>query len=264
MFKDIKQNCVFLSPHLDDAVLSCGGLLTALRKSQRRILVVTVFTTAQATINCLFAKRYINSCGLDEMSPIKFFSLRRKEDKAAMNFMHLKYQHLGLSDALWRLKGGHLSRLKILSMLQPYKNFLYANNQSLFSGRVKIEDQKTITRLRERLVAILNKFPAEQTTLFCTLGIGSHVDHILVRDVVRALEYQTYFWEDFPYNLRQKNSKFELQRLRLHKCFESNNYVNEKKRVIRIYHSQLNPLFGLKPIPSVKEVLYCKDEKNPK
>jgi hypothetical protein len=43
----VQRRYLFLSPHLDDAILSCGALLTAL-PARSDVTVVTIFTEASA------------------------------------------------------------------------------------------------------------------------------------------------------------------------------------------------------------------------
>jgi len=70
---------VVVSPHLDDAVMSCGGLLAAAVRRGERALVVTVFTEGE---------------GHEE---------RRAEDREAVRLLGAEPIHLGLVDAPERL-----------------------------------------------------------------------------------------------------------------------------------------------------------------
>lgn len=70
---------LFVSPHLDDAVLSCGGAIHAAARSGARVVVATVFS------ECAGGAR------------------RRAEDLAAVNALGAEAVHLGLTDAPERL-----------------------------------------------------------------------------------------------------------------------------------------------------------------
>ncbi len=68
----------FISPHLDDAILSAGGLIYDL-KDNNKIKIITVFTKGD-----------------------KFFVDRKMEDKKVCQYLGVNYLHLGFKDALWR------------------------------------------------------------------------------------------------------------------------------------------------------------------
>jgi hypothetical protein len=58
-----KIPCYFLSPHLDDAVLSAGGLISSL-SGNTSVTVVNIFTTAGEK-NTLSAKKSIQKAIID-------------------------------------------------------------------------------------------------------------------------------------------------------------------------------------------------------
>ncbi|MCR4313010.1 MAG: PIG-L family deacetylase [Candidatus Roizmanbacteria bacterium] len=68
----------FISPHLDDAILSAGGLINYL-KDRKKIKIITVFTEGD-----------------------KLFLKRRIEDMNVCRYLGIEYLHLGFTDVLWR------------------------------------------------------------------------------------------------------------------------------------------------------------------
>lgn len=70
---------VVVSPHLDDAVMSCGGLLAAASRRGDRAIVVTVFTEGEG------------------------HDVRRAEDREALGLLGVEAVHVGLADAPERL-----------------------------------------------------------------------------------------------------------------------------------------------------------------
>jgi LmbE family N-acetylglucosaminyl deacetylase len=72
-----------LSPHLDDAVLSCPGYIQRLVKDGTEVQVATVFTAASA-----------------DGEPL--YRLRRAEDRSAVGALGASALHLGLLDAPFR------------------------------------------------------------------------------------------------------------------------------------------------------------------
>lgn len=73
-----KKNYYFISPHLDDAILSAGGLIYDL-KDKGKVKIITVFTNGDE----LLLKRKI-------------------EDKNVCRYLGVGYLHLGFTDVLWR------------------------------------------------------------------------------------------------------------------------------------------------------------------
>ncbi|MCW5981843.1 MAG: PIG-L family deacetylase [Bryobacteraceae bacterium] len=74
---------LFLSPHLDDAVLSCPGRIQRLAGAGSRVVVATVFTEADAAAATLYRNR-------------------RAEDKRAVRSLGATPLHLGFLDAPYR------------------------------------------------------------------------------------------------------------------------------------------------------------------
>jgi LmbE family N-acetylglucosaminyl deacetylase len=72
-----------LSPHLDDAVLSCPGWIQRLVRQGERVVVATVFTEAGETAGTLYRRR-------------------RSEDRRAAKLLGAETVHLGFRDAPFR------------------------------------------------------------------------------------------------------------------------------------------------------------------
>jgi LmbE family N-acetylglucosaminyl deacetylase len=94
--------CVFLSPHLDDAVLSCGALMRTLAP-RSEIHVVTVFTESTDGPHTRAARSFLRQCGHGSTTDATaLFAARRKEDRAVLDGMGVGHEHLGVPDALFR------------------------------------------------------------------------------------------------------------------------------------------------------------------
>src|SRR5690242_17600077 len=92
-----------LSPHLDDAVLSCGALLGHLAP-RHRVTVVSVFTAAAPRPWSLPARRALRALGVGDAE--EMFGLRRAEDAEVLGGLGVTGVHLGFTDALFRRSGG--------------------------------------------------------------------------------------------------------------------------------------------------------------
>ena len=78
--KVFENGVVFLSPHMDDAVLSCGGTIHRLNRRKVPVEVVTVFTGSPTGELSPLAKWMHNAWGL----PYNAVVYRREEDRQAI------------------------------------------------------------------------------------------------------------------------------------------------------------------------------------
>jgi LmbE family N-acetylglucosaminyl deacetylase len=88
-----------ISPHLDDAVLSCGALLAHLAP-RHLITVATVFTAAAPPPWSLPARRQLRELG--GVDAEDFFAQCRAEDADVLAGLGAAEAHLGFRDALFR------------------------------------------------------------------------------------------------------------------------------------------------------------------
>lgn len=88
-----------LSPHLDDAVLSCGALLGwAGRRAP--VTVATLFTEAAPPPYALSARQYLKRTRAGDAEEL--FADRRAEDRHVLERLEVGRRHVGLVDGLFR------------------------------------------------------------------------------------------------------------------------------------------------------------------
>ena len=179
---------LFLSPHLDDAVLSCGGLIHRLARTGERVIVVTAMAGEPPTTlpdsPALQAKRWPGG------------DARRSEDALAAQAVRAQVYHLALAESVFRQTicgaGDWIA--------------LYPTLDSLFDGIDEADDAR-VTLFETRL-----PFP-EVIMIYAPLCVDEHVDHRLVRDWALVLTGSQdapplKFYEEYP----QARSKAALQR----------------------------------------------------
>jgi len=175
---------IYLSPHLDDAVLSCGGRIWQQVQAGERVLVITAFAGDPSPGISLspFARELHVRWG----SPVDAVARRRDEDLTALAYLGAEVAHWPYPDCIYR-RG-------------PYGRFLYVGEEALW-GEVHPADGKLIEGLTSRLAALPVKQGGEA---YAPLGVGHHVDHQILRRAADALrrirvgQALTYY-EDFPY-----------------------------------------------------------------
>jgi LmbE family N-acetylglucosaminyl deacetylase len=171
---------VYVSPHLDDAVFSCGGLIARQTARGDEVVVVTVFAGDPPVGELTpFAYELHRRWG-GEGSPM---GLRRAEDLVACGRVGASVVHLPLPDAIYRRS----------TQGEP----LYPDSASLFTQPAPMES----ARIDEAAAALERAVPQE-AEVYLPLGIGAHVDHILTRRAAERLARPRWYYRDVPYALR--------------------------------------------------------------
>ena len=247
----IKQGVplVVLSPHLDDAVLSCGGLMIH-AVSRTSVTVATLFTEAGRAPYTLSARRYLHQVGARNAQAL--YHQRRAEDHAVLEPLGIRGIHAGLTEALFRRRPvpGWWS---VWARLLPELAHIYPIYRlHLTSGRIAAADAATLQDACEFIQRLVGSGPH---LLLAPLGVGGHVDHVLVRTAAERSGAQVAYYSDFPYNQRdpvpdtfiQRNDLVETQWFA---------FAKEKAELIRTYRTQVQALFQGGPIPLVPEVFF--------
>jgi LmbE family N-acetylglucosaminyl deacetylase len=233
---------IVLSPHLDDAVLSCGALLAAAAR-RLPVTVLTFFTEAGSPPHTLSARRYLKLTGSTDAYDL--YASRRAEDREVLGRMGVSWHHLGLPDGLFRRKPGHAWPAHIYPTYRLH----------LASGRISRQDAATLRRVTE---AIVEAVSAEPALLLAPLGIGGHVDHRLVRTAAERSHSPVVYYSDFPYSLR---GSVDGAFARRHVFAEATwrHGLKEKAALIRGYRSQFSALFPDGHVPTIPEVYMVPD-----
>jgi LmbE family N-acetylglucosaminyl deacetylase len=172
---------IYLSPHLDDAALSCGGQIAQQTRYGRRALVATVCAggaPARLTGSAFVRELHVR-WALDD--PI---AARRAEDLAALRTLHAEVLHLDIPDCIYRL--------------DPAGQPLYPNRDAIF-GTLSVHEANLVDRVTRQLKRLE---PLWGAAVYVPLGVGRHVDHQLVRLAAerwRAPEGRLIYYEDYPY-----------------------------------------------------------------
>ncbi|MFZ0548302.1 MAG: PIG-L family deacetylase [Candidatus Promineifilaceae bacterium] len=170
---------IYLSPHLDDAALSCGGQISELTEKGETALVVTIMAgnpvgrTPSEYAQSLHQRWQL----LDEV-----VQSRRTEDVAACHVMGADWQHWDFLDCIYRVD----------SVTQrPY----YTSNQDIF-GEIDPAENALVEKLSKRMAQLPS---CEQ--LFLPLTLGHHVDHQLTRQAAECCfsTANLLYYEDYPY-----------------------------------------------------------------
>ena len=176
---------VVLAAHLGDAALSCGGLLTY-ALSRTPVTVVTFFTEGGRGPYARPARRYLRRVGTRDADMV--YRWRRDEDRAALEPLGIRCVHAGLTEALFRRRPANLSRSKITHVYPFYR-------AHVTSGRIVAADAGMLREVRE----VIHRVAGSGVNLvLAPLGVGGHVDRILVRTAAQSSGGPIAYYRDVP------------------------------------------------------------------
>ncbi|MGC9024051.1 MAG: PIG-L deacetylase family protein [Chloroflexia bacterium] len=173
MERTTEGRVVCLSPHPDDAVFSCGGMLSGWREMGRPVLVITVFAASSPPPEELSPlARLLHLAWGNLPDPMAH---RRREDARALKV-------LGCTGRWWKYPDA------------IYRHPSYTSLEALYRQPPEEADlEKALLRRCRALKADFWLFP---------LAVGHHVDHQVLFRVGRAMVQAgraVAFYEDLPY-----------------------------------------------------------------
>ena len=240
---------IVLSPHLDDAVLSCGALMNYASK-ETCVTAVTFFTEGSEPPYTYSARCYLRQTRAHHANSL--FLARRVEDQAVLRGAGINYVHVGLTEVLFRRRTQPLlNRLPWASRLIPELSYLYPTYRlHVIRGGISPDDASTIHRILDTIDHLSQK---SSTLFLAPLAVGGHKDHILVRTAAELSRKRVAYYSDFPYNTRYSVDLSFVQRKSLVQATWTHDLA-AKLPLIRAYRTQVDALFPGGNIPVVPEV----------
>ncbi len=174
---------IYLSPHLDDAVLSCGGTIYTQAAAGGHVAVATFFTASPADET---ATPFSRELKLRWGNVTDSVAMRRAEDLAAVAGLGADAVHLDFLDCIYRQNPATGA---------PY----YVTRDDIF-GDVHPAEAGWPPLGLAALRAAVDLVP--EAVIYAPLTVGHHVDHILVQQVARTLQsagYDVRYYTDYPY-----------------------------------------------------------------
>ncbi len=175
------MNWIYLSPHFDDAVYSCGGLIWEQARAGEVVEIWTI-CAGEPPPGPLppFAAELHERWG----SP-QAVSVRREEDQDACQIVGARQRLFAIPDCIYRF----------LPDGQPVIHI----NEDLFSAPLE-QEKDLMHALSQDLLAAL----PTGARLVAPLALGGHVDHRLVRAAAEMLGLRLRYYADFPYVAREQ------------------------------------------------------------
>jgi LmbE family N-acetylglucosaminyl deacetylase len=176
------SSVLYLSPHFDDAVLSCGGQIYDRTRRGERIIVATICAAPPPARLSPFAASL--HARWHESGPGDFD--RAAEDRAALALIGAEAIHLDIGDCIYRRA--------------PNGEWLYGSEAAIF-GELSPLEYPLVEAVVEKLAAI--QPPAPNLEIIAPFGVGGHVDHRLTHRAGRRIEKswgrRVRYYADYPY-----------------------------------------------------------------
>ncbi|MFF9852536.1 PIG-L deacetylase family protein [Streptomyces litmocidini] len=238
-----------LSPHLDDAVLSCGALLGWVGR-RAPVTVASLFTEAAPPPYTFSARQYLKQTRAGDAEAL--FAERREEDRRVLELLDVGWRHVGLVDGLFRRLPRARPGTERLARLLPELAHVYPTYRlHLTRGRISAHDDDTLGVVGEAIDALL---PARSGgLLLAPLGVGGHVDHVLVRTAAERSGRRVVYYSDFPYNqVSTADAEFTRRHRLVARAWERD--LDRKAELVRGYRTQADALFPGSRVPRAPEV----------
>ncbi|MBK9713253.1 MAG: glycosyltransferase [Kouleothrix sp.] len=175
---------VFFSPHCDDIVLSCGGLINSLVNRGSKTRSITVFAGQVSPIDYSAYARHLHAKWAFREEPHR---QRLQEDRLALADLGVpNIEQWAFGEAPYRHDANG----------RP----LYASYREL-RGVLQPEDRSLYVSLLNQIIKRLGELKAP-LVLYFPLSLGDHVDHQILFRIgiqLRALGYDVEFYEEWPY-----------------------------------------------------------------
>lgn len=197
---------LFVSPHLDDAVFSAGGILAERTRAGEHLVILTLFagdpgramarprpslkdrlrsvkrTLQRAAYGALGDERHdLVARRLSELDGPPYVRMRRSEDAAAALTLGVSYVWLDFLDAI-------------------YRDPSYRANDEAMLGPAVAADAAMAQDIAAQVLSFWRV--TERARVVLPLAIGGHVDHRIACGLAGALHeagVDVAFYEDFPY-----------------------------------------------------------------
>jgi LmbE family N-acetylglucosaminyl deacetylase len=200
---------IYLSPHFDDAVFSCGGLLWEQVQAGDSVTIWTI--CAGEPLPGAFSE-FAQMHHIRWESGDQAVAQRKLEDQQACRLVGAAYRYLPVPDCIYRRPGEDYfapqpkpPAQRIPQDPRPDEH-LYTTLEAIL-GPLRPEEERLVGQVSAELARTL---PPESQVV-CPLALGGHADHRLTRRAAEATGRPLQYYADFPYVLRSTPQVEELK-----------------------------------------------------
>ncbi len=213
---------IYFSPHLDDTILSVGGLIHEQTRSGLPAEIWTFMAGFPRDDNLSdYAKATLSAWGGKGGEASLW--IRREEDKKAAAVVGAKAVHFDFLDCIFRRdRNGNVLYTDVIAEPDPAEADLPAQIAQTMIAWLKPDD-----------IAV------------CQLGIGDHVDHVIVRKAAEMLPRELMYDSDLPYSIRNPGD-FKVKTAGMKEIVQpvGEAALESWMRAIEVYTTQMPSLFA--------------------
>jgi LmbE family N-acetylglucosaminyl deacetylase len=202
---------IYLSPHLDDAAFSCGGLIWEQAQASaaaqsgvaaqasvaaragiaagEKVAIWTICAGDPPGRLSSLAETLHARWGIPSNSGGEAIARRREEDLRACRLLGATPRHFPIPDCIYRSQEGV---------------WLYDSEEDIFGALHPAE-----AVLVQDLSTTLAQMVPPGANLVSPLTVGGHADHRLVRQAAELLDRDLWYYADYPYVVRGASSPRE-------------------------------------------------------
>lgn len=214
---------IYLSPHFDDAVLSCGGIILEQRAADIPVEIWNwMCGTPPDDLPLSDLARSVHA-GWELDSVKEVYATRLAEDRQAAARVDAQPRNFDLLDCIYRQADDG-------SFLYPDELFVQPH----------VDDSKLVAEI----AALISETLRPGDRLIAPLGIGNHPDHVIVRQAAEQTGHPLRYYADIPYTLwypeqlAEKTAGLESEVVSV-----SQENMASWQDAVAAYGSQLAPLF---------------------
>ncbi|MCX6100201.1 MAG: PIG-L family deacetylase, partial [Candidatus Bipolaricaulota bacterium] len=168
---------IYISPHFDDAVLSCGGLIWVQTQNGIPVEIWTV-CAGDAPPGPLSPKAVEchQQWGIESAKDV--VAARRLENQEAASLVGAETVNFSIADCIYRRSptGEMLYPEDVFVPIHPVEQNLYVEIVAALASELQPDDM-----------------------VVSPLAIGGHLDHVLTRLAAERLDHPLYYYADIPY-----------------------------------------------------------------
>jgi LmbE family N-acetylglucosaminyl deacetylase len=221
-------DAIYLSPHLDDAILSAGGAILTACDQGMSVLVATVCTRAPGSglPASAFARKLHDDWGVGWSDVL---AVRLAEDECALAAAGADGLRLGFLDAVYRCPQDYDSEKRLLGAISQGDPLQSALDRAI--GALAVRQRRA--------------------GFFLPLAVGGHVDHQITHRAYQMLAQRgapVRFYEDLPYAMERGSVTTRLRELEpmelVPEHVDITSTFSRKLKCVGAYRTQVPALFG--------------------